>query len=93
MITYTEKRFFEWYEDDVSVTLRNKSGSYGGGIGGIRPYTDTVGALCARDYKGVGNQYAYEGKLVIQLVEDNNANDTTAVQQRDRHGHGDLPDP
>lgn len=29
--TYTEKRFFEWYEDDVSVTLRNASGSYGGG--------------------------------------------------------------
>lgn len=29
--TYTEKRFFEWHEDDVSVTLRAKSGSYGGG--------------------------------------------------------------
>ena len=30
-ITLTEKRFFEWHEDDVSVTLRNRSGSYGGG--------------------------------------------------------------
>lgn len=30
-ITLTEKRFFEWHEDDISVTLRNKSGSYGGG--------------------------------------------------------------
>lgn len=29
--TLTEKRFFEWHEDDVSVTLRNKGGSYGGG--------------------------------------------------------------
>ena len=29
--TLTEKRFFEWYEDDVSVTLRNRGGSYGGG--------------------------------------------------------------
>lgn len=27
----TEKRFFKWYKDDVSVTLRNRSGSYGGG--------------------------------------------------------------
>ena len=27
----TEKRFFEWHEDDVSVTLRNSGGSYGGG--------------------------------------------------------------
>lgn len=31
MITYAEKRFFEWHEDEISVTLRNKSGSYGGG--------------------------------------------------------------
>lgn len=31
MKTYTEKRFFEWHEDDVSVTIRAKSGSYGGG--------------------------------------------------------------
>lgn len=30
-MTLTEKRFFEWHEDNVSVTLRNKGGSYGGG--------------------------------------------------------------
>ena len=30
VITLTEKRFFEWHEDEVSVTIRNKSGSYGG---------------------------------------------------------------
>lgn len=29
--TLTEKRFFEWHEDDKSVTLRNRGGSYGGG--------------------------------------------------------------
>ena len=29
--TLTEKRFFEWHEDDISVTIRNKGGSYGGG--------------------------------------------------------------
>lgn len=28
---FAEKRFFAWYEDTVSVSLRNKSGSYGGG--------------------------------------------------------------
>ena len=32
----------------------------GGGI------CETVGAICARDYKGVGNQYVYEGKCIIQ---------------------------
>ena len=30
-ITLTEKRFFEWHEDTLSVTLRNRGGSYGGG--------------------------------------------------------------
>ena len=29
--TYAEKRFFHWIEDDKSVSLRNRSGSYGGG--------------------------------------------------------------
>lgn len=26
---------------------------------------DTIGALCARDFKGVGNQYVAEGKLIV----------------------------
>ena len=30
-VTLTEKRFFEWHEDKISVTLRGSSGSYGGG--------------------------------------------------------------
>lgn len=34
----------------------------GGGI------SQTVGALCARDYKGVGNQYVDEGKCIIQQI-------------------------
>lgn len=29
--TYAEKRFFKWQEDEVSVSLRAQSGSYGGG--------------------------------------------------------------
>ena len=28
---YAEVRFFKWQEADTSVSLRNKSGSYGGG--------------------------------------------------------------
>ena len=27
----TEKRFFEWHEDKVAVSLRYKGGSYGNG--------------------------------------------------------------
>lgn len=28
---YAEKRFFQWDEDEVSASLRNRGGSYGGG--------------------------------------------------------------
>ena len=31
VVTYSEKRFCEWYEDKKGVTLRASSGSYGGG--------------------------------------------------------------
>ena len=31
-------------------------------------YSQTVGALCARDYKGVGNQYVNEGKCILQDI-------------------------
>lgn len=69
MKTYTEKRFFEYHEDDISVTLREKSGTYGGGVRSVNHliYSNTVGAITARDYKGVGNEYVYEDKLVIEI--------------------------
>ena len=35
----------------------------GGGI------NETIGALCAADYKGVGNQYVNDGKLIIQKTD------------------------
>lgn len=27
---------------------------------------DVVGALCARDYKGVGSQFVDEGKVIVE---------------------------
>lgn len=73
MITVTEKRFQEYHKDDIAVTLRNRSGTYGGGQRGTGYifYSPTVGALQARDWKGIGNQYVFgDQKLVIQVVED-----------------------
>lgn len=72
MKTLTEKRFFEWHEDDVSVTLRNKSGSYGVGQRSVRHllYTDTVGALCATDYKWVQQEQVMQGKLIVEVTDD-----------------------
>ena len=47
------------YTDGVG-TLRANGGDLGGG------QRDIVGPLQARDYKGVGNQYVMENKLVVQ---------------------------
>lgn len=72
MTTLTEKRFFEWHEDDKSVTLRNKGGSYGGGQRGTRYplYADRVGALCATDYKWVQQEQVEQNKLVVMALDD-----------------------
>ena len=45
-------------EEEMAQTLVSKGP--GGGT------SETVGSLCARDYKGVGTQYVAEGKCIIQ---------------------------
>jgi hypothetical protein len=46
------------YSDGIG-TLRSSGGDLGGGK------RDIVGSLQYRDYKGVGNQYVMENKLVV----------------------------
>ena len=74
MKTLTEKRFFEWHEDDVSVTLRNRGGSYGGERGTrYLLYQETIGALCATDYKWVQQEQVMQGKLIVYESDRNNS--------------------
>lgn len=70
---YSEKRFREYYEDDLSITLRNKGGSYGGGQRGAYRVicADVIRSLCASDCKGAGSQYVMEGKLIIEVWDEN----------------------
>jgi DNA (cytosine-5)-methyltransferase 1 len=58
---YTPSSFAN-YSDGVG-TLRSNGGDLGGGERNI------VGSLQARDYKGIGNQYVEEGKIVIEPSE------------------------
>jgi DNA (cytosine-5)-methyltransferase 1 len=65
---------FRSYQDVTGPLMANSHpGSYTGQdaysdmlIAGPIPYQDTVGSLCARDYKGVGSQYVDEGKCVVE---------------------------
>lgn len=75
MKTVTEKRFCEWYEDDVSVTLRHMSGSYGGERSACHLlYQTRVGALCATDYKWVQQEQVMQGKLIVEILPEDNRN-------------------
>ena len=58
-------------EDILSTSVCSKWAKGSGGPSGSEHYnmvveSETVGALCARDFKGVGNQYVDENKLVVQ---------------------------
>lgn len=59
---FTKDNFSQYSESEVFAPLKTS----GGDIGGERNPCETVGALQARDYKGVGNQYVKEGKIIIQ---------------------------
>lgn len=69
--TVTEKRFGEYCEDDVSVTIRSSGATEGGGWRSVSHliYSETVGALCTDDYKGPNRQYVEQDKLIIEVVE------------------------
>lgn len=48
-------------DDGMCGTLKVRGGASDGGYS-----ADVCGALCARDCKGVGTQFVYEGKVVAQ---------------------------
>lgn len=31
-------------------------------------YQEVIGSLCARDSRGIGNQYVQENKLIVEVV-------------------------
>jgi DNA (cytosine-5)-methyltransferase 1 len=53
--------------ENTNQTLRSPNGAVQEYIGAVLEQT-SVGALCARDYKGVGNQYVDEGKCITSPV-------------------------
>lgn len=62
---YSQDAYDKYSESAQSATIKQSGGVYGGGQ---RSACDTVGALCAVDYKGAGNQYVTDGKLIIQNI-------------------------
>ena len=62
----SQDAYDKFTENDKSASLKAMGGTYGGGQ---RSVSDTVGALCRCDYKGVGNQYVADGKVIIQDIQ------------------------
>lgn len=65
---YSPSGFGE-YEESLG-TLRASGGDIGGGERGTRYllYQDTVGALCATDYKWVQQEQVMQGKLIVYEI-------------------------
>lgn len=82
--TLTEKRFFHWVEDDISVTLRNKSGSYGGG--------SEVLVICSTKTKSercVQQEQVEQGKSVICVKNESGGAKSIRILSTDESGrHG-----
>lgn len=75
------------------------AGNAGAGVKSAGSHGELVGTLCARDFKGVGNQYVSEGKLVVsesvgfrKLTFESYTQDETAstMMARDHKSYTDL---
>ena len=67
-------------QDDKVNTLQARMGTGGNNVSCVATVTttaDVVGSLQARDYKGVGNQYVAENKLVVSFDTQFGSNATT----------------
>lgn len=63
-VAYSQDAYDKYSETDVSAALKRS----GGNFGGYGNHSETIGALCSRDFKGVGNQYVKEGKIIVQDI-------------------------
>ena len=64
IMTVSQDAYDKFSENDKSASLKASGGTYGG----ERSSCNTIGSLCARDYKGVGNQYVDEGKCIVSSI-------------------------
>lgn len=85
MKTYAEKRFFKYVPDDVAVTIRASSGTYGGGSEVlVLSYQNVTGTVNAGAHPGSYNgQDAYNDMLV---VENGTGNGNRSGECRDNEG-------
>ena len=65
-VCVSQDAYDKFTENEKSASLKACGGNYGGGSESLMIQS---GALCAADYKGAGNQYVNDGKLVIQRIE------------------------
>jgi len=65
---WVEEAKFFGHSDGVTLKINEVANTLNGQTGSETTHMiqGVVGALCARDYKGIGNQYVDEGKCVVQ---------------------------
>ena len=71
-ICVSQDAYDKYTENEKSASIKQSGGNIGGGQ---RDISDTVGALCACDYKGAGNQYVNDGKCIVQMLSENGSSE------------------
>ena len=66
---YSQNGFTKYQESGCASTLRQSGGDQGDQRHLL--YQNTIGSLCARDSRGVGNQYVQENKLIVEVINEN----------------------
>lgn len=66
---YSQNGFTKYQESGCASTLRQSDGDQGDQRHLL--YQNTIGSLCARDSRGVGNQYVQENKLIVEVINEN----------------------
>ena len=66
-VAFSQDAYDKYTETDQSATIKQSGGVYGGGQ---RVLGNTVNSLCAVDYKGAGNQYIEDRKVIINYGRD-----------------------
>lgn len=69
---FSQAAYDKFNADDKTATLKAQGGSYGGGSETlIVDYQKNIGAICARDYKGISDQCVQQGKVVVDVPDNN----------------------
>lgn len=67
VVCMSQDAYDKYTETEKSATIKQSGGVYGGGQKHLL-YQNKIGSLTRCDYKGVGNEYVQDGKVIVETT-------------------------